>query len=92
MLKSVELASLKFFRAAFPNERFDYSDNKAKPLICAAFALYQSEWASHRFNIVGWQYPFDALATTGEFKGDEPWNVLFRRVMEIRAERLQSAA
>ena len=82
MSKRAEAAAKLFFCTMFPGEQFDYSDNRAKPLICAAFSLYEKEWRP--YDIRKWEYPFHVLRASGMFSGDEPWTVLFRRAMELR--------
>lgn len=78
----VERVAKRFFGLLFPNEPFYGSDNKAKPLILAAFTLYHNEWRP--YDIRKWDWPFSILESDLPFEGDEPWTVLFRRAMELR--------
>jgi hypothetical protein len=80
-------ASGKLFRDLFPGIVWNYTDHKAKPLIRAAFALYEMEWKRGQgpgtsYNI-DWHWPFDAFKRGEEFTTLEPWTVLFGKVKEL---------
>lgn len=74
-------AAKRFFDIVQPSETWDDTDHKAKPLIRAAFLLYEREW--HPYDIKRWGWPFDELQRDARFTGDEPWAVLLRRTMEL---------
>lgn len=81
-------AAKSFFDLIAPGERWDITHHKAKPLIRAAFALYETEWRrpGQTWSISDWKWPFDQLKTPLPFRencGDEPWTVLLRRAWEI---------
>lgn len=84
MAKDTTEAARRFFNLAFPNESWDATDNRAKNLIDKAFRLYGAEY---NFNCMSWVWPANTLAEGDAFDGDEPWTVLLRRAMELRARR-----
>jgi hypothetical protein len=83
MSKRSDEAAKRFYSAA-GGRSWEYTDHKAKPLIRAAFALYEKEWSGvGRLDILHWRWPFATLEQGKPFEGDEPWTVLFRRAMEL---------
>lgn len=80
-MSRAETAAKRFFARIEPGSIWDYSDHKAKPLVLAAFELYERSWAP--FDIRQWEWPFATLDRGEPFVGDEPWTVLFRRAIEI---------
>ncbi|MBS3648808.1 hypothetical protein KEU06_09340 [Pseudaminobacter sp. 19-2017] len=85
MSKRSDKAAAKLFHQLFPGVGWDYTDHKAKPLLRAAFALYESEWKTTQpqaFRIERWEWPAKAFKSDDPYVFDahEPWTVLFREV------------
>lgn len=59
-------------------------NEQAVELVIAAFELYADAWEGHGGDIRKWQWPFDILKHS-RFIGDEPWTVLLRRAVQIKA-------
>jgi hypothetical protein len=77
-----EQAAKRFYQLLRPGRAWDYSDDRAKPLIEAAFTLYATAWGS-KYDVRRWEWPEVTLKEGGQFSGDEPWTVLLRRAVEL---------
>lgn len=79
-------AARVFFSSVFPNESWDYTGSKAKPLILGAFQLYAQSWGND-YDVRDWQWPAAEWERRGSFEGLEPWTVLLRAAVAIAPKR-----
>jgi hypothetical protein len=88
MSKRSRTVTRKFFEKLLPNEDFDSTKHPAKPLVAAAFCLYEQTWrlVNPLYDINEWRYPFLILQSNSRFSGDEPWIVLLERAAELARE------
>ena len=92
MTRKHEKAAKRFFNQIAPGVGWDYTDHEAKPLILAAFRLYEDAWKGNPgFVITAWEWPFNELAKGGDFKGNQPWAVLLRQAVALATPQ-QAAA
>lgn len=83
MSTASDKAAKRFFNLILPAVDWEYGGHKAKPLVRAAFALYESEWRGRGWSIADWEWPFTKISEAKPFWGDEPWTVLLQRAAEL---------